>query len=66
MTANPIFVNFKQFQPLLKFMTYPKPLFLVPPQQACLERTSKEIRHDIVPKLCKVARCMNFHVFQIQ
>jgi hypothetical protein len=34
--------------------TYPKPSFLVPTQQAFLERTSKETRHDIEPKLCKI------------
>jgi hypothetical protein len=39
-----------------------KPSFLVPPQQAFLERTSKETRHDIVPKLCMIEnnRCYVF------
>ena len=33
---------------------YPKPSFLVPPQEAFLENTSRETRHDIVPKPCKI------------
>ena len=30
---------------------YPQPLFLQPPQQAFLDRISKDTRHDIVSKL---------------
>jgi hypothetical protein len=30
---------------------HPKPLLLVPLQQASLERNSKETRHDIGPKI---------------
>jgi hypothetical protein len=36
------------------FFEYPKPSFLVPTRQTFLERTSNEIRHDIVPKLCTI------------
>jgi hypothetical protein len=37
-------------------LKYPKSSFLVPPQQAFLERTSKVTRHDIVPKLCTIEK----------
>ncbi len=33
------------------YIISPKPSFLVPPQQACLDRISKETQNDILPKL---------------